>query len=263
MKRLYESDRQKIFDYLLKEPYFNTYIIGDIQVFGLDSEYVKIYSLETEGKIDCILMSYCEDFVLYSDTCQFDAYKVADFVRKNEKSNNYCISGKGSAIDKLFTQMYDKKKRTTYMAHLEELNSFSKEIDLPQTKRLTEDNSGDLLKLFLTIDEFYDKYKNYTPEKIKFSFKGGRTYGIYNQNDDLIASASSTAESDFCCMITNVCTHSDYRKKGYAEQVLIALINSLKNDNIKNICLYYDNPSAGKLYKKIGFSEKGTYKTLR
>lgn len=263
MKRLHESDRQKIFDYLLKEPYFNTYIIGDIEVFGLDGEYVKVFSLETEGKIECILMSYCDDFVLYNYDCNFDADKVAMFIKENEKSKDYCISGKGDAIDRLYEKMSDKKIRTTYMAHLTQLNDTSVEKTTLEVKRLTKDNSEDLLKIYLSIDEFYDKYKNYTPEQIEFSFKSGRTYGIYNDDKKLIAAASSTAESNFCCMITNVCTHPDYRKKGYAEKTIIALINSLKNDNIENICLYYDNPSAGKLYKKIGFCEKGTYKTLR
>jgi len=98
---------------------------------------------------------------------------------------------------------------------------------------------------------------------MKTSFEGGRTYGILDENGVVIASASSTAESSYCAMVTNVCTSPACRNQGLAGIVMTKLIEELKKDCIENICLYYDNPLAGRVYKKIGFQEVGVYKTLR
>jgi uncharacterized protein len=57
-------------------------------------------------------------------------------------------------------------------------------------------------------------------------------------------------------MIVAVCTHSDYKKKGYATECMTKLCRDVLDEG-KELCLFYDNPEAGRIYKHIGFVDIG------
>ena len=263
MIRIFESNRAKLITYLLCEPYFNTYILGDIEVYGLDGNIVKIYISESKD-IDFILMEYDGNYVIYSKNCLFDASEIGDFIKKNRLVNSFCISGKAEAINRIRSELPGLAMRTTKMACLS--HDFMTDVDLQSCNNLRKLEIKDreqLLQLYLSIDEFSEKFKSYTDEQMKRLFIGGRVYGIFSDTGILLASAASTAESQFCAMITNVCVHPDHRNLGYSKIVLSALIKELFSSGLGSVCLYYDNPIAEMVYGKLGFNYIGTYATLR
>ena len=262
MERIFDDSKDLVLKYLSYEPYFNTYIFGDIDKFGLESNTVKIF-VDNKQDIHCVLMEFLGDFVVYSYDNNFKVKSIAEYIEASVDYENCCISGKGSTVDVLSAYLQGKKLRKTFLAALENFEYAEYDKIYESVVRLNDGNAKDLLELFCSIDEFKAKYKNYSEERMLRDMNNGRFFGIFGDDGKLVAAAASTAESKICAMITNVCTHPNHRRKGNAEQILCVLLKSMLDDGIKNICLYYDNPNAARLYNKLGFVEKGIYKTLR
>lgn len=64
-------------------------------------------------------------------------------------------------------------------------------------------------------------------------------------------------------MITGVATLKEYRGKGLATETVTALCREAFGEGKKFLCLFYDNPAAGRIYNRIGFRETGQYAMLR
>ncbi|MNN97268.1 FR47-like protein [compost metagenome] len=59
-------------------------------------------------------------------------------------------------------------------------------------------------------------------------------------------------------MLVAVATHPDYRGQGLATRVVAKLCTDLLAEG-KSLCLFYNNPQAGLIYKKLGFSDIGSW----
>ena len=60
-------------------------------------------------------------------------------------------------------------------------------------------------------------------------------------------------------MVVSVCTDKDFRGKGLATFAIRKLAEIEFSSKKKYLALFYDNPEAGKIYRKAGFSEIGKY----
>lgn len=79
----------------------------------------------------------------------------------------------------------------------------------------------------------------------------------------MVSVASTSAENSESAMVAGVATISEYRRKGYASAVIQALCLNCFRRGKKYLCLFYDNPAAGRIYNRIGFKELGEYGMLR
>ena len=93
-------------------------------------------------------------------------------------------------------------------------------------------------------------------------FKTGRTYIVRDEQGVMVSSASTTAENSQSAMIVGVGTKPGYGKKGYATLCMEKLCRDLLAEG-KNICLFYDNPAAGNIYKRLGFEDIGFWSMIR
>jgi len=59
-------------------------------------------------------------------------------------------------------------------------------------------------------------------------------------------------------MINGVATHPDYRRRGLGTQLLVRLCDELLTEG-KRPCLLYGNPEAGSVYRRLGFTDAGTW----
>ncbi len=64
--------------------------------------------------------------------------------------------------------------------------------------------------------------------------------------------AQTTAENSMSAMVVGVATLKEYRKKGLMSKCLSKLCYDLLNEG-KTLCLFYDNPKAGRIYHALGF----------
>jgi predicted GNAT family acetyltransferase len=88
----------------------------------------------------------------------------------------------------------------------------------------------------------------------------GRSY-LIRAEGKVVSIASTTAENSRSAMVVGVCTHPDYRRLGLATACIQALCQELLHEG-KSLCLFYDNPQAGSIYRRLGFRELGMWGML-
>lgn len=282
MRKCTENDRVKILKYIEEEPEMNLFIYGDIENFGVDSENVSIYVEEKEGSSewDSLLLRYFDYYILYSKKTDYDMEAV--YALLQDKTPD-CLSGKTRLVSRMVGFYPDKRLQSTYMCRCN-TNSFhahdasdgcapglcrKQEAEgkaAVSVRRLTKEDIPQIMELFLLIEEFADTYRN-REEKAKkeAEFKlesGSLSYGVF-ENGKLVAIAETSADNSISAMVVSVATHPDYRKKGYAMTVVSELCKASFAQGKQFLCLFYDNPEAGKIYHKIGFETVGEYAMLR
>lgn len=263
MKKLTGRDYRKAMDYILKEPEFNLFIIGDLEIYGMEHPDVAAYTSDSwnGGPFPYFLLDYRKNYVFYSHDPAFPAEEVADFLSGRTMKN---LTGKESLIRRLLPYLKDLEIVPTYMARLD---SVSGEISpAPAARRLSEEDIPAVLNLLYQIDEFYT-IKQKTPEENREDIRssmiyGGRMYGVF-QDGTLVSIAGTAAENSMSAMVVSVGTLPGYRKKGYASGLVARLCMDCLNEGMKFLCLFYDNPEAGQIYRKLGFSQLGKYAMVR
>ena len=85
----------------------------------------------------------------------------------------------------------------------------------------------------------------------------GRVYYI-EEDGRMVSSVATTAENTLSAMVVGVCTDPNDRQKGYASEMMKRVIQDYIRAG-KTLCLFYDNPNAGRIYKRLGFYDIGMW----
>ncbi|MCA1056814.1 GNAT family N-acetyltransferase [Rossellomorea aquimaris] len=251
---LTRADDEKCQQLIQQEPAENLFIIGDIEAFGYEQDFQRIWGdFDEQGNLRGILLKYRENFIPYSQG-EFDAEGFASII--NECKDFSIMSGLKAVTSKVepFLTKKHKSKRQMYYAKLDHQKSLSDE-KLDHVMEATVNELPRLVNLLNSIPEFSGG--SFTVEKRRHGIEKGvaRSYFI-EEDGQYISSASTTAENSMSAMIVAVCTHPDHKKKGYATQCMTKLCRDVLEEG-KELCLFYDNPEAGRIYKQIGFEDIG------
>ncbi len=79
------------------------------------------------------------------------------------------------------------------------------------------------------------------------------------EDGKVVSSVATTAETTKSAMVVAVATSEHARNKGYASALMVELMKEYFVKKKKELCLFYDNPSAGKIYLRLGFETIGTW----
>lgn len=257
IRKLVEEDRQKVLEYLYKEVAYNIFIIGDIEAFGFEQDFQTIYGeLDDSGNYKSVLLFYNENSIYYSDKNYFNNKYTEIF---NKHQFNY-ISGKEELM-KLVKPFLseDFSFKPMYFCHATEI-----ETDIEITEKIiqvkTDKDIKKLYNLLVQIEEFGIKAKSL--EDFIESTRKGLEMGtkLYIEKDGkMVSTVATTADTTVNAMVVGVATDPEYRKNGYASQLMISLMRKYLNEKNKDLCLFYDNPKAGKIYKRLGFKDVGRW----
>ncbi len=266
MYQLQESDKQRIFDYIKKEPEVNLFIYGDIENHGVANDPVRVYAFPDAKQWDCVLLKYFDFYIVYSQKETFDADAVAAFLQ--DKTID-AVSGKASLVSRLQPYFPELTVRDTYLSRC---RRSPRSAALPkdggiQLKRLGERDAADVCALLSQIEEFADAYPPCALEKNMRQLKenlthGGLLYGVYD-TEKLVATAATSAANSRSAMVVGVATLPGYRNRGYASAAVARLCRDSFAEGKKFLCLFYDNPKAGRIYRRLGFEEIGRYAMMR
>ena len=75
----------------------------------------------------------------------------------------------------------------------------------------------------------------------------------------IVASVATTAETTRSAMVVAVATDSNYRNQGLATVLMKDLMKRYLIEKKKELCLFYDNPDARKIYLRLGFEYLGLW----
>lgn len=254
IKKLNMKNNNELLKFLLREKEWNLFMIGDLLNYGFDEEFLDYWGEYDRGnQLKSVLMRYYDSFIIYAQR-KFDSKAFAEIMNKYEYK---ILSGEKNTVNQMEKNIVANQKRQTYYAVLKNKEKLpSVDINIIEETKIS-----DLQSLISLQEHKIDEFDN--PPSIdrierRYSSHTGRGFHIKNEEGDIISSVETSAENNYAAMIIGVCTHPDYRHKGYATQLLIKTCEELLDEG-KSLCLFYDNPSAGKIYKRIGFEEIGIW----
>lgn len=250
--KLNASHQNKLEKFLMEEKELNLFIIGDLENFGFNEEFIEYWGEFNENnEIIAVLLRFYDDFTVYSKG-EFDALGFSKILKDYNFS---LLSGKMSVVEKFSHHIKVYGKRGMYFAKLDKLDKLYSGVLLEVIQPTLQEDVVKLYELYTIIDGRED-IETLGRLKSKFSSKGGRGYHIKNHKGEMVCSAETTAENKHSAMVVGVCTNPNYRNKGYATAVVSKLCKDLLLEG-RTLCLFYDNPAAGKIYKNLGFEDIG------
>lgn len=257
IRKLVEEDRKVTLDFVSQKPAENLFIIGDIEAYGFTNPIQKLWGdFIEDGELRGILLKYDGNFIVYAPG-EFDAKGFAEIINHDEKYE--FISGIEEIVVKLEPYLTSKplNPRVLYYAKCEHAKDLQEVPAQIEVKKAIPDDAERIIDQMYGIPEFASSTFSVERKRESLSNKSARTYFI-EEDGRIISSASSTAENSQSAMIVGVGTLSGYEKKGLASFCMSILCAELLDEG-KMLCLFYDNPAAGSIYKRIGFVDIGKW----
>ncbi|GGM32839.1 N-acetyltransferase [Paraliobacillus quinghaiensis] len=254
IRQLSEKDDVLAQQLIQQKPAENLFIIGDIEAFGYEQDFQKIWGdFDEKGELRAILLKYEKNYLPFS-LGSFDAKGFAEII--NNDPNKPMLSGLKDITSQIepYLKITYKQKREFYYAKCT-TSAALPSVDTSEVKQITLEDVERLGEFLTSVPEFVDM--EFSPERKKRNLKQGVTRGYYIEKDgDMVATASTTAENSSSAMVVGVATRKDYKQLGLATKCLTKLCHDLLAEQ-KQLCLFYDNPQAGKIYKQLGFQDIG------
>jgi len=263
MRQLRETDREAILSYISDEKEMNLFLIGDMECFGVDSETVSFYVTQKEGLWDALTLRYLDNYIIYSKNEEYQTDEIVEFLRTREID---CISGKLSVIKRITPFFPQFTLKPTFLSRCNQITVQPGETRESNIRKLTPEDVHDIVNHYLQIEEFSKTYKGKEEKEIsalRLNMEhDGIYYGAY-ENQELVSVGGTAASNTMGAMIVGISTLPEYRKKGYASSIVKTLCEETLLEGKEFLCLFYDNPDAGSIYRRIGFRELGEYALFR
>lgn len=250
IKKATVEDRERLLALANEAPSENLFIIGDIETYGFDKDYQEIWYEEIDGKMEGIYLKYRDNAVIYSSSNKMNPKDVVDLLESNKIKHVNALGRVGDVLWPYMEQNYKLEK--TYYCVLKDKTIARRydNVEIP-----TIDDAEKINDAIFAITEFADSMpdtKEKGIEKFRNSFKEGRKQVCIKENGEIASYAAISVESTTAGMIVSVFTSKKYRGKGYAK-ACVSTITKMLIDEGKSACLFFDNPSAGRIYQSLGF----------
>lgn len=254
IRQLVAYDHDKVMDLVGKKPAENLFIIGDIEAYGYDSDFQRLFGEFKEDQLIAILLDYDHNYIVYSEQA-YDMEGFAKIINADEQLTGF--SGLREIVSPMehLIKKVPKRKSDTYYAKCESL-AVKSEQQFNIVKTTIEDIPAHI-DLLRSIPEFKGSPTNAEQMKRAIDNKTGRSFAIWD-GDDMVSVVSTTAENKQSAMIIGVGTRQAFKRQGFASELMIKTCEELLAEG-KTLCLFYDNPQAGKIYERLGFEKIGMW----
>jgi predicted GNAT family acetyltransferase len=252
IRKLMESDRNSLLEYLNSEESLNIFFHANIKFYG----HLHDGSLTLYGEFDefsnylSVLLLVSEAALFYSKNRQFNKEWLE--ILDNHKFSY--ISGVEHTIDKIIPYFKEYRVQLSFFAEASKLNEKYEKTNYNIVNVTTEEQCEKLYDLLKSMDEFVYRTKN-KKDFIKNRMKAlemGSSYYI-EENGKVISTATVSAETNNTALVMMVGTDVEYRNRGLASILIKHLMHEYIEVKQKSLCLFYDNPKAGKIYNRVGF----------
>jgi len=255
IRRLTHNDHEACFNLLKPRSAENLFIIGDIEAYGYDQEFQKVWGeFNDSGELVAVLLKYQENYIPYASN-SFNAKGFAEIISTDPDFK--FMSGLKEITEKIepYLNKQLKTKRQTYYAKCTKLTSNQDIVIFSIVEQASPKDAEALVQLLNSVPEFNDSI--ITVERKRRTLTDGTSRAFFIMEDEkMVSTASTAAENSMSAMVIAVATLENYKKRGYATKCMLVLCNQLLQEG-KELCLFYDNPSAGAIYKRIGFVDIG------
>lgn len=261
IRKLNREDHEAVMALVGQKPAENLFIIGDIEAFGYDSDYQDIWGQFQNGQLIAVLLRYESNYIPFSEQT-YDVKGFAEII--NQNPNRVELSGLKHVTEPLqkWIKRDVRKHSDTYYAKCTGLSYEVDEERIQQATYLQPSEYQENIEMLRLIPEFSTGNFSVEARERAENNKTGRTYMVRNEQGTMVASASTTAENSQSAMVVAVGTRPGFERRGYATVCMEKLCSELVAEG-KSLCLFYDNPAAGKIYKRLGFTDIGLWTMIR
>ncbi|KHE69584.1 GNAT family N-acetyltransferase [Halobacillus sp. BBL2006] len=257
IRRLSQKDDPACQNLLSRKPAENLFIIGDIENFGYEQEFQKVWGDFTDdGDLIAVLLKYRSNYICYAEH-NFDAKGLAEVINNDLDFKE--LSGLEEMTEKLlpYIERTSLRTRTLYYAKCESNQQLDTSLNHSEVRMAAVEDVPKIVALQDSVPEF-EKDRTRADSLTK-GMENGSSRTFYLERDGkIVSSASTTAENSMSAMVVGVCTHANYKQRGFASLCMTRLCKELLSEG-KMLCLFYDNPAAGSIYKRIGFEDIGKW----
>lgn len=257
IRRLNQKDNSALMKLIMDEPEYNLYILGDVENFGYSNDFLELFGeFDEQGVLVAVLVQYFGIFNLYAKG-EFDINGFVD-IMKNYKELKMLV-GKTSLVSRFEdTSLGLNRSELHHFVVLKELETEFNIDEKAIVKKATIEDIERIVNLKSKISEFSGGSNNFK-EILMNDFKAGTAHGYYIEVEgNMVSYAQTSAENTKSAMVVSVMTDKKYRKNGLASACLKVLCDDLINQG-KTLCLFYKNPQAGAIYRRLGFKDIGLW----
>ena len=255
IRRLNQIDHEICMKLLKTRSAENLFIIGDIEGYGYDQEFQKLWGdFNENGELIAVLLKYEGNYIPFASK-SFDARGFAEII--SDDPGFRMMSGLKHITEEIepFLTQPLKSKRQTYYAKCSGLKMNVDQVDISNVLQAQPNDVEELVKLLNSIPEFSSSTITVETKLRGLKDNTARSFFIV-EDGEMVSSASTAAENSSSAMVVAVATLENYKKKGFATKCMLKLCSQLLQEG-KELCLFYDNPEAGAIYKRIGFEDIG------
>ncbi|RZT23276.1 GNAT family N-acetyltransferase [Fictibacillus sp. BK138] len=250
-----QTMHKKVMNYLSDEPALNLFIIADIENFGYETDFQEIWiDQDDAGEIKGILLRYMGNYLPYAKGT-INAKGFSEIINKD--TTYEMLSGKKEITEQFRPYVKFERTKETYFAELKDDDLLNKNISREGIEQAGIQDVDSLIELKQQIKEFTIRATARQSLEQALKTKTGRTY-FMKEGNIVVSCASTTAENSLSAMIVGVCSHPEKRNQGLATRCMEALCQDVLSEG-KALCLFYDNPKAGSIYKRLGFKDIGMW----
>jgi predicted GNAT family acetyltransferase len=254
IRMLNENDQEACFKLIKTMPAENLFMISDIEAYGLNQEFQKAWGeFNKNGELVALLLKF-EDIYIPFAAESFNAERFAEIMTNDPDFR--LMSGLKEFTEQIepFLKQQLKRKRQAHYAKCTKLKANANKVDLKNVQKALPQDAEALVELINSIPEFESTL---TAERKRCELKEGTSRSFFIAEDGkMVSTASTVVENSMSAMVASVATLENYKKKGYATKCMLKLCHELLLEG-KDLCIFYDNPEAEAIYKRIGFEDIG------
>ena len=253
---LHSDDYDQIYGFCDQNPALNLYFLGNLEALGVESDICQFWgSFDGEGHLTGVLMRYMDGWNI-TDGPGCDYHGLGQIVDEHPAGATRLQDNPRHTESLLpFLHRYlEQGTSTEYLCALDH-QDFDPTCKPWPTRRAAM-SDYDALRHFYAHAEHMTR----TPRGVERPLQDGRVFIVEVENQ-IVSSVLTNAETKTLAMIGGVYTPPAHRGNGYASTAMVALCHSLIADHIRPV-LYYDNPAAGGIYRRLGFNDLGLWKSM-
>ncbi|MGP1907788.1 GNAT family N-acetyltransferase [Metabacillus sp. JX24] len=224
----------------------------------LKDEQIRVYGQYQGPELTALLIVYPEKIYFCSSVIPAD---IEAFIPVIQKTGIRRIFGKQELIEALKKIVKTEIESDSVMMKYD--NRAAGSVSGEVCKITSLDECRRLYRLFMQVEEYKMTGPNeafFAGEQYESILSGKLSVYYVEENGTMAATAGIFTDHEKTAVIAGVATPTKYRRKGYASKVIERICRDFGTE--RELYLFYNNPDAENLYKKLGFYETAKWKVI-
>lgn len=258
IRQLEERDRERVTRLLAASPQLNLYMLSNLIAPGLASDYSRFWGDERGGELRGVVNLYGTGWSVYGRP-DADWHALARLIDEHPTEGERLQDNPGGVASIL---PYLCRYRATWIGE-EELMALDGGAFRPQAappgalvRRATMEDLDALVAFYAGAERMAR-----TRAAVERPLRERRVWVALTEGE-VAAAVLTNAEIAGAAMIGGVFTRPDRRGRGLGQAVMSAICAELLAEG-KTPHLYWENPVAGAVYRKLGFHPVGVWRSVR